>query len=183
MTCNLWHPMGLCHYHTLQHTTTHCNTLSSPPCNRSFSTATHILQHTTTHCNTLPHTATYCRRHPVIAYSLLQHTYCNTLPHTATHYHTLHCNTLSSPLCNRSLSFSTTHSMFPISLSRSLLLYVYPTLYCYPAIGNNTQFVPNLSLSLILRYVYPTLYFYPTNGTNTWFVPKLSLSRSRSLSL
>jgi len=61
---------------TLQHTATHCNTLST-------------LQHTAAHCNTLQHTATHC--------STLQHTaaYCSTLQHTAAH-----CNTLQHTATN-----------------------------------------------------------------------------------
>jgi len=69
---------GLSFFHTLQHTTTHCNTLqhAATRCNTLQYTAMscphgyyglsffHTLQHTTTHCNTLQHIATRCNELP-----------------------------------------------------------------------------------------------------------------------
>ena len=101
-----------CDYHTLQHTTTHCNTLPHT------ATHYHTLQHTATHCTTLPHTASlhhtaphtpwgvctrafWCPTHDTYPLIHCWRAPCarNTLQHTATHYHTLphtatHCTTL-----------------------------------------------------------------------------------------
>ena len=49
--------------HTLQHTTTHCNTLQHTATRFSFSSPSgqqNKATHTTTYCNTLKHTATHC---------------------------------------------------------------------------------------------------------------------------
>jgi len=107
---------------TLQHFSTHCNTLPQIAihCNTLTNIATNCipLQHTTTYCDTLRHTATHC--------DTLQHTlkHCETLKHTATHCNTLqhtasHCNTPrpSARLDTSYTCFCSAHRIAVCSLS------------------------------------------------------------------
>ena len=96
--CNTLLHRAATHYcNTLQHTTTHCNTLRCAEAEAAIvPAATHgciALQHTTAthHCNTLQHTA-LCRGRGggciALQYTIYIHC-CNTLQHTTTHHNTL----------------------------------------------------------------------------------------------
>jgi hypothetical protein len=101
--CNTLLHRAATHYcNTLQHTTTHCNTLKCAEAEAAIvPAATHgciALQHTTAthHCDTLQHTA-LCRGRGggcvALQYTIYIHC-CNTLLHIATaHYNTLQCTT------------------------------------------------------------------------------------------
>jgi len=94
------------HSKTQQHTATHCNTLH-PLIYNLHTTHSNTQQHTATHCNILQHTATHCNTlHPTEShYNTLQHTepHCNTPHHTATHCDTLciHSSTLYCSVLQR----------------------------------------------------------------------------------
>jgi len=110
-----------CTYQSLlQHTATNCNAHTVPHYNTLLKDGAHTessLQHTTTHCNTLQHTTTHSTQR-WNTYQVFPATHCSTLQHTATHstqrwytyrvipatyYSTLqhtatHCNTLYSKM-------------------------------------------------------------------------------------